>query len=238
MSWFSQGYEKVNQRVQEIEEAMNRPRVFDFIIKEDEEDVVVRFLTAEPITYYEHFLQNIKRSFTCPDGGDLTKGTCPLCAAGNRANFKGAYLVADHRHEEWTDNQGKKQTRHNALKIAKFGVRGLKAIEKQHEKLRKKGYINGIIDVDMEVTRSGKNQDTNYNFVPVERNQNIPTPELPEGFTDPYELVREVIKPRSREDMLRALQGRTGTNGNGGQTGNGYGKPLALDDDDEIINFN
>jgi hypothetical protein len=239
--WFSQGYEKVEQRAAEIDEAMSRTYLPDYILKEEDGEQPMRFVMATPITYYEHFLQSIKRSFTCPDGGDSTKGNCPLCASGNKANFRGAYLIADHRHEEWTKD-GKTQKRHNTLKVAKFGVKVLKSLGKREEALKKKGMAGGLLDVDFDVMRTGSGTDTMYNFTPVGRNEEIPTPPVPEKDAkegkDYRALLIEAIKPKSREDLLKVLGGGGGSASGGNSGGGAARKPIDLGDGDEdVIKF-
>lgn len=242
MSWFQQGYEKVEQRAKEIDEAMNRTYLPDFILKEDDEDCSVRFVTRKPITFYEHYLPAIKRSFTCPDSGDTSKGNCPLCATGNKPSFRGAYMIADHRHEEWTKD-GKSQSRENTLKVAKFGVRVLKTLGKIDAKIVKNGLKEGLMDVDFDVMRTGTGTDTNYSFTPMGERNSYPTPPVPEKEMkegkDYQALLLDALTPKSREDLLRVISGGTPTSGGGGTKPSGTArKPLDLGDGDEdVIKF-
>lgn len=266
MSWFQQGYQKVEERQKEIDEAM-KGSLPSLIIKEEDENVYVSFVTSEPITFYEHFLPNLKRSFTCPDNGDTSKGTCPLCAMGNKPSFRGAYLVIDHRYEEW-ERDGKKVSRQHTLKVAKFGIRVLKALKKLDEKLKKGSPVTppiagGIVEIPFEILRSGKGTDTQYAFNALQPSeQHFPRKyELEKGVTE-IETIIDNIKPLPNDQLLAKINGGTSNQQNYGQPaqfgGNnqppqyGGGAPQqfggapqqfgggmpTFGDDDDVINFN
>lgn len=211
MSWFSTGYEKVEQRAKEIDEAM-AGSLPSLIIKDDDENVYVSFITGEPITYYEHFLPNKKRSFTCPDNGDTSKGTCPLCAMGNKPGFKGAYLVIDHRYEKW-EKDGKVTERQHTLKIAKFGIRVLKSLQKLDAKLKKGTPVtqpipNGILGVPFEIMRSGKGTDTQYAFNPLQPSeQHFPRKYQLEDKKTEIDTIVDNIKPKTKEKLMEVING-------------------------------
>jgi hypothetical protein len=228
MSFFQQGYQKVEERQREIDEAM-KGSLPSLIIKDTDEEVYISFVTAEPITYYEHFLPNLKRSFTCPDGGDTSKGTCPLCSMGNKAGFKGAYLVIDHRHEKW-EKDGKNHERQHTLKIFKQGIRVLKTLQKLDAKLKKGSTVqpaisNGILAMPFDVSRSGKGTDTAYAFNPLNPNPDLfPRQyELEQGKTE-IDTIVENIKPLTNEQLLSKINGGT----SGGQQQQSYGQPASF----------
>lgn len=227
-NWFSQGYEKVEQRNKEIEEAM-AGSLPNLIIKENDEGVYVSFLTSNPITFYEHFLPQKKRSFTCPDNGDSSKGTCPLCATGNKPSFKGAYLVIDHRYESW-EKDGQKHERQHTLKVAKFGIRVLKSLQKQHDKIIKGSPVAppnpaGLLGVPFEVIRSGKGTDTQYTFNPLQPNeQHFPRRYELEAGKDENSTIIDNIKPKSKEKLMEVLGGPV-NQGYGAPQGQPYGAP-------------
>lgn len=233
MSWFAQGYQKVEERQREIDEAM-KGSLPNLIVRDEDEDVYVSFITSEPITFYEHFLPNLKRSFTCPDNGDSTKGTCPLCAMGNKPSFRGAYLVIDHRHEQW-EKDGQKFQRQHTLKIAKFGIRVLKSLQKLDTKLKKGNKVtppvpNGILEIPFEIIRSGKGTDTQYAFNALQPSEeHFPRKyELEEGKTE-FDTIIENIKPLSTEQLLAKVNGGTSNSqpsyGQPAQFGQPQGQP-------------
>lgn len=249
MTWFSQGYNKVEEREREIKEAMNRSFIPQLFIREEDEDVFVSFVTSEPITFYEHFIPAQKRSYTCPDNGDSSKGTCPMCAMGNKPSFRGAYLVIDHRYEEFKNKNDETVKQQHTLKIAKFGIRVLKQLQKLDAKLKKGSPVmppiqEGILGVPFEIVRSGSGTDTSYTFNALQPN--------PEHFPRKYELgekdgrkqteqeiIIDAIKPLSREAMLEKIGGVSSSGNSGGGSPKPYGQPLNLgyDDDDDVIDF-
>src|SRR5690606_22730000 len=179
---------KVEEKQKQIDEALNSAFLPSLMIRDTDENVYISFVTAEPITYYEHFLKHLKRSFTCPDSGEATKGNCPLCAMGNKPSFRGAFLVIDHRYEEFTRQNGEQVKQQHTLKIAKFGIRVLKALQKLDAKLKKGSPVqqavpNGILGIPFEVVRSGSGTDTQYTFNPLQPN--------PEYFPREYKLPQK-----------------------------------------------
>ena len=247
-SWFQQGYQKVEERQREIDEAM-KGSLPSLIIKEDDENVYVSFITGEPITFYEHFLPNLKRSFTCPDNNDATKGTCPLCAMGNKPSFRGAYLVIDHRFESW-ERDGQKHQRQHTLKVAKFGIRVLKSLQKLDAKLKKGTPVtppiaDGLLGIPFEIIRSGKGTDTQYAFNALQPSaQHFPRKYELENGKNEIATIVDNIKPLSTEQLLAKINGGTtapsqqsyGNPANfGGQKPPAYG---GYDAEEDVIDYN
>jgi hypothetical protein len=254
MSWFNQGYSKVEERDKEIKEAMSRSFLPQLFVREEDEDVFISFITADPITFYEHFIPAQKRSYTCPDNGDTSKGTCPMCAMGNKPSFRGAYLVIDHRYEEFKNKQDELVKQQHTLKIAKFGIRVLKQLQKTDAKLKKGSAIvppvaNGILGIPFEIVRSGGGTDTAYTFNALQPN--------PEHFPRKYEigekdgkkqteteLIVEAIKPLSREALLEKIGGVSTNYASTGSENSrpSYGQPIhfGLEDNNDagdVIEF-
>lgn len=235
MSWFSTGYEKVEQRAKEVEEALNREYIPEFFLTSDQE-AAISFVTSEPFNFYQHYLQQSKRYFTCSQDGN-----CVLCASGNKATFSSAYLIVDHRYETWADKKtGEKKERQNTLKLAKFGIRAAKALAGLNKK-------RGLGNFAWEITRTGSGNDTIYTFLPSMDIQKI-TPELKKTTN---ELMMEALAPKPRDQLLKVLSGSGvvlgGQQGGGQQTGQQqnqgtYNKPsmpdLDMIQDDDVVDFN
>lgn len=249
MTWFGEGYQKVEEKDKEIQEAM-RAFIPNFFIREEDENVYISFLTGEPITFYEHFVKSKKQSFTCPDSGNPQKGTCPLCAMGNKPSFKGAFLIIDHRLEQWKDKEGNEHQRQHTVKLAKWGIRVLKQLQKLDAKLKKGSPVmppipEGILGVPFDVTRSGQGTDTSYTFNPLNPNpEHFPRDfKMPEKDGKPFESLKDAIidtiKPLSNQKLLEIVSELT--RGGSLQTGSSQpiGQPLnvAMDDDEDVINF-
>lgn len=250
MSWFSEGYEAVEKRDKEIKESM-RTFIPNFFVKENDENVYISFLIDEPITFYEHYVPSLKRYFTCLDGGDTTKGNCPLCAMGNKPSFRGAYLIVDHRKEKWTDKDGKEHEQQHTIKVAKWGIRVLKQLHKQHIKLKQgspvqKPIEGGITGVPFEVIRSGEGTDTAYTFTPLQPNPEMfpkdlsKLPEKDGRRLTPRETVIEAVKPLTRERLLDIINNRSGSSATA-EPVNPFASPITSfysdDDSDDVIEF-
>ena len=100
---FNRGYEKANKEIDKIEQERKKRegRLWRLFLKRDGDEVDIRFLTEEPISFYEHTVKkgNKFENIIC------TGEDCPLCEDDN-PSFKGAYLVWDYT--EYTDRNKKK----------------------------------------------------------------------------------------------------------------------------------
>lgn len=210
MSWLAEGYEGVRKRGKQLEEQMNRSFLPTFMLREGEE-ADIRFITDVPITFYEHFVPGLKRSFTCSQTAD-----CPLCGSGNKPSFRGAYLVIDTRNEEWEDKEtGEKKSRKNTLKVMKHGIKALQVLDRKHQK-------KGLKNFDWNVSRTGSGTTTTYDFEAIDKIEGIPEPEeLPS--------LKEVLAPREREHIIQQLA----------KIGHGTpGSPITVQDEDEgVVKF-
>jgi hypothetical protein len=75
------------------EAAERQGKLWRYFLKDGEEDVPIRFLTEEPILFYEHNIKTPDGKFsTVTCGGD----DCELCAT-SKPSYKGAWLVVDGR---------------------------------------------------------------------------------------------------------------------------------------------
>ena len=224
MSWFAEGYNKVDEVAKEIEERRNQVWVPDFYLT-DGDEARITFLTETPITYYQHFLGRMQgqKTFTCTQDE-----SCPICAIGNKPSFRGAFLVIDHREDEWKDKQsGETKTAKYQVKLMNHGITALQVIEKKNNR-------HGLLNHDWVVTRTGTGSNTAYDFErldDVSKPGDIPFPEeLPE--------LKELLKPVPRKSMLRKLAengyGQVNAGGNP-QPNTGGGEDIK--EDDEVITF-
>lgn len=214
-NWFGEGFEAVRARAQQIEEARNQVYLPNFFLK-DGEEASVTFLTVKPFTFYQHFLKGIDASFTCSQAAD-----CPLCGIGNKPTFQGAYLIIDHRHEEWVDKQsGEKKSRQHTLKIAKYGIRALQVLDRKNQR-------KGLENFSWNVSRTGSGNDTQYDFEDVDK---IAFP-MPENIP----ALKDILKPREREYLLQKI-----ASSGAGTPGLAKTNPINLGGDDEnegVISF-
>lgn len=147
------GYKAVDEAVKRSEEAQANAgkRLYRFFITKDQnkEDVRVRFLTEEPITYDEHTVKGFGGKWdNIPCSGD----DCELCANGDKPSFKGAYLVYDYR--TYVDKETKEE-RESGLRLYVQGQRVLAQLERISTKY-------GLSNRDVEIVRTGVGQNTSY----------------------------------------------------------------------------
>lgn len=161
MSLFRKGYNAVreeNQRQEENREKMGK-LLWRFFLSKDGEEATVRFLTEEPINFYEHTVKTMRGGKEKYDNQICTQdlGECALCDSGDRPSFKGAYLIYDKRPYEFTDKNGKKQKGKGQLRLYVQGARVLSQLDRLSERY-------GLTDRDYTISRAGSGTSTTYMF--------------------------------------------------------------------------
>lgn len=158
MALFKRGYEAAREekkRQEEVRENMGK-RLFRFFLSGDGAEATVRFLTEEPVNFNEHTIKTVKNgsdryeTYVCT-GDDK----CPYCESGDRASFKGAYLVWDYTPYETTDDKGKKKKVNGSLKLYVAGTRVLSQLDRLSSRY-------GLTSRDYEISRTGTGTSTSY----------------------------------------------------------------------------
>lgn len=156
---FKRGYTAVKDEVKRQEE--NREKMgktlWRFFLSKDGDEAQIRFLTEEPITFYEHTVKNTVNGKDKYDNVVCIGEDCPLCQGGDRPSFKGAFLIYDKRPYEYTDKEGKKQTGNGQLRLYVAGTKVLSQLERLSERY-------GLTDRDYIITRAGSGTSTTYMF--------------------------------------------------------------------------
>lgn len=183
-------------------------RVFFPKEADDDFEIPIRFLTDEPICYYEHtkYVNGKVSNYTCTGDG------CPHCADGDKPRFVGAFLVIDRTEFEYDERDdkgnktGKKIKGKNRLKLLVRGQTDLASLDRLNSKY-------GLLDRDWTVYRTGTGTSTKWNFDrgdldewTEEELQNI----LPEKYRgrDFYDILEEQItgeftdKSTSEDDTI------------------------------------
>lgn len=175
-------------------------RVFFPKDADDDFEIPIRFLTDEPICYYEHtkFINGKVQNYTCTGDG------CPHCADGDKPRFVGAFLVIDRTEFEYDerDDKGNKTGRKlkgkDRLKLLVRGQTDLASLDRLNSKY-------GLLDRDWTVYRTGTGTSTKWHFDrgdldewTEEEIQNI----LPEKYRgrDFYEILEEQIIGKSTDE--------------------------------------
>lgn len=153
MGLFAKGYKAVDEEKKRQE---NRRSLFRFFITGDGAEADIRFLTDNPITFYEHTLKTQRNGKEVYDNVVCPQNECKLCEGGDRPSFKGAYLIWDEREFEATVN-GKKKKVKGSLKLYVAGTKVLSQIQRLYGKY-------GLLDRQYTVVRLGEGQNTTYTF--------------------------------------------------------------------------
>lgn len=158
MALFKKGYEAAREekkRQEEVREQMNK-RLFRFFLTGDGAEAKVRFLTEEPVNFYEHTVKVFKGgkekydTFLCNG-----ESSCPYCKEGNKSSFKGAFLIWDYSEFEVKDSSGKKKTVKGSLKLYVAGTRVLSQLDRLSNRY-------GLTERDYYISRTGTGTDTSY----------------------------------------------------------------------------
>lgn len=197
---FQRGYKAVEEAVERSAQAQENSgkKLWRFFMKADPKGKAVRaegrFLTEEPITFYEHQVQKFGKweNVICKGEG------CPECARGDKPSFKGAYLFYDMRTYE--DKDGNEQV--SGLRLFVMGQRVLTQLDRISTKY-------GLSNRNVEIERTGSGTNTSYN---VDRgDEEELTPEeilemLSDGVKDQYDGSQESLMAIV-EDQLKMLVG-------------------------------
>ena len=197
MGIFKRGYEASREEKERQDRARENAgrKLWRFYLKDDGDEADLRFLTEEPVNFYEH---NIKRGdkrfeqYTCV--GD----NCPFCEDGDKPVYKGAYLVVDRREFEYTDKNGKKQKGKNQVRLFIQGMKVVSQLDRISDKY-------GLSNRDVTIVRLGKGTQTTYT---VERGEEdkLTTKEienlLPEKLRDEYDGTMDSLMSIVEEQLL------------------------------------
>ena len=153
MGLFKRGYEASREEKARQDKARENAgkKLWKFFLSDDGDEADLRFLTEEPVNFYEHNLKKGDRyeQYTC------TGDNCSLCEDGEKPTYKGAYLVVDRREYEYTDDKGKKKTGKNQIRLFVQGMKVVSQLDRISEKY-------GLSNRDVTIIRLGKGTQTSY----------------------------------------------------------------------------
>ena len=229
-SIFARGYSASRaekERQDKARENMGK-KLWRFFLMNDGDEADLRFLTEEPVNFYEH---NVKRGdryeqFTC------TGDDCPLCADGDKHTYKSAYLVVDRREFSYKDKNGKQQTGKNQVRLFVQGMRVTGQLDRISEKY-------GLSNRDVTIIRIGKGTQTTYT---VERGEEekITAKEikqyLPEKLRDEYDGTVNSLMNIVEEQLMMCTPDYNGDDTDDAdeeETSDNSDKIVGLEEDDE-----
>jgi hypothetical protein len=159
MGLFARGYENVReeQQRQDANKELRGKQLWRFYLSKDGEEADIRFLTEEPITFYEHAVKTFQGGKERYENHICTQVDCPYCDNGDRPSFKGAYLVIDKRSFSYTNKDGKEVKGNQQVRLFVQGTRVLSQLDRLSARY-------GLTSRDYIMTRSGKGTSTAYMF--------------------------------------------------------------------------
>lgn len=200
---FARGYEASREEKARQDKARENAgkKLWRFFLSEDGDEADLRFLTEEPVNFYEH---NVKRGdkyeqYCC------TGDNCSLCEDGDRPTYKGAYLVVDRREYEYTDENNKKKKGKDQVRLFVQGMKVVSQLDRISEKY-------GLSNRDVTIIRLGKGTQTTYT---VERGEEekLSTKEiknlLPEKLRDLYDGTMDSLMNIVEEQLLMCTKDYT-----------------------------
>lgn len=144
---FNAGWNGVKKAKEDIEMGL-----WKFWVPADESRVL-RFLTLEPVTYYQHTIRTASQKW---ESTICTQHDCPLCQQGEKKSFVGSFLVLVRPHQ----NKGKDIPAR--VRIYTPSMRVLTQLEKFPLDAECEALDTG----DIRVSRSGTGTTTAYTFMP------------------------------------------------------------------------
>lgn len=196
MGLFKRGYEASRAEKERQDKARENAgkKLWKFFLADDGDEADLRFLTEEPVNFYEHNLKKGDRyeQYTC------TGEDCPFCEDGERPTYKGAYLVVDRREYEYTDNNGKKQKGKDQVRLFVQGMKVVSQLDRISDKY-------GLSNRDVTIVRLGKGTQTTYTIERGEE-EKMTTKEiknlLPEKLRDEYDGTMDSLMNIVEEQLL------------------------------------
>ncbi len=193
---FARGYEASRAEKERQDKARENAgkKLWRFFLSDDGDEADLRFLTEEPVNFYEHNLKKGDRyEQYCCTGDD-----CSLCEDGDRPTYKGAYLVVDRREYEYTDSNGKKQKGKNQVRLFIQGMKVISQLDRISDKY-------GLSNRDVTIVRLGKGTQTSYT---IERGEEEKLTKkeieqlLPEKLRDLYDGTMDSLMNIVEDQLL------------------------------------
>ena len=225
---FARGYEASRAEKERQDKARENAgkRLWRFFLSDDGDEADLRFLTEEPVNFYEHNLKKGDRyeQYTC------TGEDCPFCEDGDRPTYKGAYLVVDRREYEYKDKDGKKQKGKNQIRLFVQGMKVVSQLDRISDKY-------GLSNRDVTIVRLGKGTQTTYTIERGEEDK-LTTKEiknlLPEKLRDEYDGTMDSLMNIVEEQLLMGTKDYTpDDDDDDDDEDTGRDKLIGVDDDDE-----
>ena len=207
MGMFKKGYTAVREEKQRQDENREKAgkNLWRFFLQSDGDEADVRFLTEEPVTFYEHTVKTMRNGKEAYDtvvcNGDES---CALCTNGDKPTFKGAFLIWDMRPFEYTDKDGKKKTGNGQLRLYVQGARVLSQLDRISSKY-------GLTNRTITIVRLGKGTSTTYTIEKGDEEGKLSTAEiknmLPEKLRESYNGTMDSLYSIIEDCLSNSISG-------------------------------
>ena len=234
MGMFKKGYTAVREEKQRQDENREKAgkNLWRFFLQSDGDEADVRFLTEEPVTFYEHTVKTMRNGKEAYDtvvcSGD---DSCSLCASGDKPTFKGAFLIWDKRPYEATDaKSGKKKTVEGSLRLYVQGARVLSQLDRISSKY-------GLTNRTITIVRLGKGTSTTYTIENVDEEVKLSQSEiknmLPDKLRESYNGTMDSLYSIIEECLSNSISGSANSSEDDEEEYNNRSNLVGVDDDDD-----
>ena len=233
MGMFKKGYTAVREEKQRQDENREKAgkNLWRFFLSNDGDEADVRFLTEEPVTFYEHTVKGMRNGKEVYDtivcSGD---SNCSLCASGDKPTFKGAFLIWDMRPYEYTDKDGKKQKGKGQLRLYVQGARVLSQLDRISSKY-------GLTNRTITVVRLGKGTSTTYTIEKGDEEGKLSQAEiknmLPEKLREMYNGTADSLYSIIEECLSNSISGSANNDEDDDEEYSNRSNLVSVDDDEE-----
>lgn len=233
MGMFKKGYTAVREEKQRQDENREKAgkNLWRFFLSNDGDEADVRFLTEEPVTFYEHTVKGMRNGKEVYDtivcSGD---SNCSLCASGDKPTFKGAFLIWDMRPYEYTDKDGKKQKGKGQLRLYVQGARVLSQLDRISSKY-------GLTNRTITIVRLGKGTSTTYTIEKGDEEGKLSQAEiknmLPEKLREMYNGTADSLYSIIEECLSNSISGSANNDEDDDEEYSNRGNLVSVDDDEE-----
>ena len=221
MGMFKKGYTAVREEKQRQDENREKAgkNLWRFFLQNDGDEADVRFLTEEPVTFYEHTVKTMRNGKEAYDTVVCNGDDCTLCENGDKPTFKGAFLIWDKRPYEFTDKDGKKKTGDGQLRLYVQGARVLSQLDRISSKY-------GLTNRTITIVRLGKGTSTSYTIEKGDEEGKLSSAEiknmLPENLRDSFNGTMDSLYTIIEESLSNSISGSSNASDD--------------DDDEEYVN--
>ena len=233
MGMFKKGYTAVREEKQRQDENREKAgkNLWRFFLSNDGDEADVRFLTEEPVTFYEHTVKGMRNGKEVYDtivcSGD---SNCSLCANGDKPTFKGAFLIWDMRPYEYTDKDGKKQKGKGQLRLYVQGARVLSQVDRISSKY-------GLTNRTITIVRLGKGTSTTYTIEKGDEEGKLSQAEiknmLPEKLREMYNGTADSLYSIIEECLSNSISGSANNDEDDDEEYAERSNLVGVDDDEE-----